>query len=303
MGHDHAHVHNHTHTKDMSNVNTAFIIGIVLNTLFVVIEAVAGFWTNSLGLLSDAGHNLSDVFSLILSLVAFKFSKEKSTPQYTYGFGKMTVLAALINSFILLLAIGGIGYEAIHRLLNPKPLEGGTIAIVAGIGIVVNTVTAYFFMLDKDKDLNVKGAYLHLMADALVSLGVVVAGVLIMYTDWIWLDSLISFVIMGVLLYSTWGLLSESWRLSMDGIPTTMDIEKVRDTVLKIKGVYDFHHIHIWAMSTTTNALTAHVVVENPISISEWSDLKHQIRHELLHLNIDHSTLELELQAEHCPAC
>lgn len=292
MAHDHS--HHHHHQVEITHLNRAFIAGIVLNSLFVIIEVIAGFATNSLALLTDAGHNLSDVAALLLSLIAFRLTQVKPDNKFTYGYSKTTILVALVNAVVLLIAIGGIGYEAVHRFLKPEPAQGVTMAIVAGIGIVVNGVSALLFLRDKDKDLNVKGAYLHLAADALVSLGVVVAGVIIVFTEWFWLDSVVSLVIMVVILFGTWSLLWDSLRLSLDAVPRNVDMGKVKAEVMKIKGITDIHHVHVWALSTRTNAMTAHLIISENLTSSEEHHLKEAVKHELLHLNIQHVTLETE---------
>lgn len=290
MAHDHT--HSHALPVATTGLNRAFILGIALNLGFVVVEFVVGFITGSLALVSDAGHNLSDVASLALSLVAFRLARVKPTQQYTFGYRKSTILISLLNALILLLAVGAIGYEAIRRFSHPEPVQGSTIAIVAGIGIVVNAVSAFLFFKDKEKDLNVKGAYLHLLADAVVSLGAVIAGLIIAGTSWYWVDPLISLAIIIVIVYSTWGLLRSSLRLSLDGVPPGIDLEKVREAALKVPGVKDIYHIHIWAMSTTENALTAHVLVDGRLAGGELDRLKAALRHELEHLDIRHATLE-----------
>jgi len=294
MSHDHAHSHAHTHALPVTNghLNRAFIWGIVLNLAFVVIEFAAGFVTGSLALVSDAGHNLSDVASLALSLVAFRLAKVKSSQQYTYGYRKSTILVSLFNALILLVAVGAIGWEAVRRFTHPEPVPGGMMAVVAGIGIVVNAASAFLFMRDKEKDLNVKGAYLHLLADAMVSLGTVVAGIIIIYTGWYWVDPVVSLVIMIVIVYSTWGLLKSSLRLSLDGVPQGIELEEVKKIALKIPGVKDIYHIHIWAMSTTENALTAQLVVASQLNMEQVDGLKRTLCHELEHLGIQHITLE-----------
>lgn len=289
MAHDHSH-YNHT----ISSVNKAFIIGIVLNAAFVVVEFAAGIYTNSLALLSDAGHNLSDVATLVLSLFAFKIAKRRATERYTYGFHKGTILASLVNAVILLIAVGSIGWEAIQRFMHPEETQGKVISIVATIGIFVNGISALFFFRNKEKDLNVKGAYLHLFADMLVSVGVVIAGIIIFYTDIKWIDPLISLIIMIVVLFSTWSLLAESFRLSLDAVPADINIEKIKSETLKLKGVKEIHHIHVWAMSTTKNAMTAHLILEEDLNQKQIAEIKHTLKHELEHLNIQHVTLETE---------
>lgn len=279
---------------DLSKVGKTFVAGILLNLSFVGVELVVGFWSNSLALIADAWHNLGDVASLGLSLLAFRLTRIKSNQRFTYGYRKSTILASLANAILLLIAVGVIGYEAVQRLLAPVAAAGGKMAIVAAIGILVNGGTALLFMRDKDKELNMRGAYLHMAADAMVSLGVVVAGLLIMFTGWTWLDPLISLGIMLVIVWGTWSLLRDSLRLSLDGVPVGIDINKIRSLALRIPGVRDIHHIHVWAMDTTTNALTAHVVTD-PLDEAGMIKVKNTLRHELEHLNIQHATLETEM--------
>ncbi|HTS45944.1 MAG TPA: cation diffusion facilitator family transporter [Puia sp.] len=302
--HGHSHGHHH-HAVNFKNINNAFIIGIAFNFLFVLIEVIVGLSIHSLSLLSDAGHNLADVASLSMSLIAFRLLKVKPNEKYTYGYKKTTVLVALLNAAILLVSIGAIGYEAIHRIISPEPLPGKTISIVAAIGIVINTFTALLFLRNKDSDLNIKSAFLHLMADAIVSAGLVIGGIVILYTNLYWIDAVLSLVIGAVILISTWQLLKSSLRLSLDAVPEDIDLRNVRTKVREIKGVSDVHHIHIWALSTTENALTAHVVVAKDIDMNELEKIKHEIKHELLHLNIQHATLELETENAPChePDC
>lgn len=293
MSGSHHHSHDHDHLKiQQENLNRAFYIGIFLNIVFVVIEAVYGFAYNSLSLVSDAGHNLSDVAGLVLALIAFKLMKKKATENYTYGFRKASILTSLINAVILLFAVGFIVYEAIQRFFHPQPLQGNIMAVVAFVGILVNGFTAYLFMKDKERDLNVKGAYLHMLADALVSVAVVVGGIVIMYTQWYWIDTVLSLVVAVVIFLGTWDLLTKSLKLSLDGVPEDIKIENVRNEMMNIPGVLDVQHIHIWAMSTQENALTAHVRLKTDLSSEEVEQIKDEIRHELQHLNIQHSTLE-----------
>lgn len=293
MAHDHSH-HNHNHTVNESDVNRAFIVGIALNFLFVIIEVIVGLSIHSLSLLSDAGHNLADVGSLALSLFAIRMGKVKPNTKYTYGYKKTTILVALLNAVVLLVSIGAIGYEALHRFLNPEPISGTTIAIVAAIGIVINTGTALMFLKNKESDLNVKSAYLHLMSDALVSVGLVIGGIVIFYTGWTWIDPVLSLLIAATILFSTWSLLSHSLRLSMDGVPHGIDFNHIQQTIKQQKGIKDIHHVHIWAISTTQNALTAHLILEDNLTDEQIADLKKHIRHELEHENIQHATFETE---------
>jgi cobalt-zinc-cadmium efflux system protein len=288
------HNHSHSHAVVLTNVNRAFVTGIILNLLFVITEVIAGLYIHSLSLLSDAGHNLADVGSLALSLLAFKLVKVKSNSKFTYGYRKTTILTALFNSVILLVSIGAISYEALRRILHPEPLPGNVIAIVAGVGIIVNGVTALMFMKEKGKDLNIKGAYLHLLADAAVSAALVVGGIIIIYTGWFWLDPMLSLLIALVILFSTWGLLRDSLRLSLDGVPRDIDLQKVKDEAIKIKGIERIHHVHVWAMSTTENAMTAHLVIDQEMTAEMEVQAKNNFRHAMEHLNIQHVTLETE---------
>ena len=295
----HEHSHQHSHAINAESLNKAFIIGIVLNLAFVVIEFAAGFWFDSLALLSDAGHNLSDVVSLVLALLAFRLAKVKANERYTYGYKKSTILVSLLNAVILLVAVGAIVIESIHKLSNPAVVPGGAIAWVAGVGVLINAFTAFLFMKDKEKDLNVKGAYLHMAADALVSVGVLVAGIVISRTGWYIIDPIIGLIVAVVILISTWNLLHDSLRLTLDGVPTSIDSQKVIEAIRALPGVDDVHHIHIWAISTTENALTAHIVLKQPEGMQE---VKHLIRHRLEDFGIGHATLEFEVPGEHCEA-
>ena len=302
MAHDHDHhEHNHSHGLDFEHGNRkAFVIGICLNLAFVLVEIVAGLIYNSMALLTDAGHNAGDVASLVLSLVAFWMAKKKSSADYTYGYKKTTVLVALFNAVVLLLSIGAIGYEALHRIIAPEPLPGKTISIVAAGGIVVNAVTALLFFRNKDHDLNIKSAFLHLMADAVVSAALVIGGILILFTGFYWIDAALSLLVGAVILFSTWNLLRDSLRLSLDAVPEGINLQNVQERIKKINGVDGFHHIHIWALSTSENALTAHVVVSKNTDMNKLEKLKHEIKHELFHLNIQHATLEIEMENAHC---
>ncbi|WP_145859693.1 cation diffusion facilitator family transporter [Pedobacter suwonensis] len=295
MEHNHE-GHSHGHAPQITSLNKAFIIGIVLNLTYVLVQIIIGLRINSLSLLSDAGHNFLDVAGLALAMLAFKLSKSKATAKYTYGQKKASILISLLNAVILLISIGAIGYEAIFRFQNPQPLPGVTIAIIAAIGIVINGVSAFMFFRDKDRDINVKAAFLHLASDALVSLGLVVGGLIIYYTHLYWIDPLLSLIICTVIIVSTWNLLKDSLRLSLDGVPESIDLEKVKAAVMKTDGVKGFHHVHVWAISTSQNALTGHVVVSGEFSNIQIGTLKNKIKHELEHLNIQHATLETEVE-------
>jgi len=292
--------HTHNHTSKVSNLNRAFIIGIAINALYVIIEFSAGLYYNSLSLISDAGHNLSDVAALALALLAFRLAKLKANDKFTYGFRKSTILVSLINSLVLFVAIGGIIWESINRLHNPVSIQGTPISIVAGIGIVINAVSAFLFFKDKDSDLNVKGAYLHLLADAAVSLGVVISGILIFLFHIYWLDMLMSLIIVVVIFYSTWNLFKDSLSLTLDGVPKGIDLQKVMMEIKEVDGVIDIHHLHVWAISTSQNAMTAHVLIQPNIDILNQTLIKKNIKHHLKHLNIQHATIEFETKDENC---
>jgi cobalt-zinc-cadmium efflux system protein len=295
--------HSHSHAPEITHLTKAFIVGIVLNLAYVIIQLVIGLHINSLSLLSDAGHNFLDVAGLALAMLAFKLSGSKSTETYTYGRKKASVLISLFNAVVLLVSIGAIGYESIFRFQHPTPLPGFTISIVAAIGIVINGVSAFMFFRNKDSDINVKAAFLHLASDALVSLGLVAGGIIIYYTHLYWIDPVLSIIICAVIIASTWGLLKKSVRLSLDGVPDNVDLQKVREQILKMEGVKDFHHLHVWAISTTENAMTGHLVVPGTYSMPQLDALKHKVKHALEHLNIHHATLETETEICADPDC
>jgi len=290
--HDHNH---HHHNVDFKHINRLFIIGIVLNFVFVLVEFGAGFLSNSLALLSDAGHNLSDVATLALAMGALKLITFKANEKYTYGYRKASILISLLNAVILLIAVGGIGYESIYRFISPQPVKSEVIIWVAAVGIIINSLSALLFFRNKDEDLNIKGAYLHLVVDALVSVGVVVSGVIISYTAWFWIDPLISFIIMIIIVSSMWSLLRDSLSLSLDAVPSNIEIGAVRDAAMKLPEVKDIHHIHIWAISTAENALTAHLLLKEPISHAAVAKLITKFKQELKLLGIQHATLETEI--------
>ena len=292
--------HNHNHAPKVSNLNKAFIIGISINALYVIIELAAGLYYNSLSLISDAGHNLSDVAALALALLAFRLVKVEANDKFTYGYRKSTILVSLINSVVLFIAIGGIIWETLSRMHHPVIIQGKPVAIVAAIGIVINAISALLFFKDKETDLNVKGAYLHLMADAAVSLGVVVSGVLIMLFHLYWLDMVMSFLIVIVIFYSTWNLFKDSLSLTLDGVPKGVDLNKVVSEIKEVEGVLDVHHLHVWAISTSQNAMTAHIIIHSEVGMEQLDLLKKNIKHELEHVNIHHATLEFETEDENC---
>ena len=292
-----AHEHHHHHPALTYDQTTGrnFILGIVLNLAFVLVEAGAGLWLGALALLSDAGHNLSDVFSLLLALLAFRMMRIQPSQKYTYGYKRMTILVSLVNALLLFVAVAAILWSSVEKILHPSPVQGDVVAWVAGIGILVNAFTAYLFFKGKDHDLNVKGAYLHMAADTLVSVGVLIAGVVIQLTGWYIVDPLIGIVVGVVILFSSWGLLRDSMTLTLDGVPRGIDPKKVKQTMLDQKGVIGVHHLHIWALSTTENALTAHVVVDD---LAEEKEIKHAVKDALTGVGIQHATLELEKSGE-----
>ncbi len=297
--HSRSHHHSHSHhTHALTTLNRAFLWGIALNAGFVVVEFAVGLWYGSMGLLSDAGHNLSDVASLLLAMLAFRLARAHATPRYTYGYKKSTVLISLLNSVILLIAVGVIVAESIGRMLHPEPVVGGAIAWTAGIGVLINGFTAWLFLKDKDRDLNVKGAYLHMAADALVSVGVLISGVVISWTGWRLIDPIVGLAVAGVIVASVWSLTRDSLRLSLDGVPAGIDVRKLERRMSSVPGVKAVHHIHVWALSTTENALTAHVVLSD---FSEQERIKHDLKRLLKQTEISHATLEFETLSERCP--
>ncbi|MDE6374845.1 MAG: cation diffusion facilitator family transporter [Alistipes sp.] len=290
------HRHHH-HDPRISSLNRAFLIGIALNVAFVVVEFCVGLWYGSMGLLSDAGHNLSDVASLLLAMLAFRLAQARATDRYTYGYKKSTVLISLLNSVILLIAVGVIVAESVGRMLHPEPVEGNIIVWTAGAGILINGFTAWLFMKNRKHDLNVRGAYLHMAADALVSVGVLISGVVIAATGWTIVDPIVGLVVAAVIVVSAWSLTRDSLRLSLDGVPAGIDVAELERRMVAIEGVEAVHHLHVWAISTTENALTAHVVLSDPCLLVR---VKPQIKAMLAEIGIIHATLECETLSEHC---
>ena len=295
--HGHHHGHHHEHVGKLTSLNGIFVFSIVLNLLFVGIEAIVGLTQNSLSLLSDAGHNLSDVFSLLLVLIAFHLAKVHASKQYTYGYKKSTVLISLVNAILLLVAIGGILIESYHKFYEPVEVNGAAVSWTAGVGILINGLTVVLLMKGQKNDINVRGAFLHMVADTLVSVGVVISGILITFTGWNIIDPIVSIIIAFIILISTWELLTSSLRLLVDGIPEGVDWEKVEEILKSHPHVQEVHHIHIWAISTTDNALTAHIVIDD---LNELEEVKKHIKHALPEANISHSTLEFEIPGGHC---
>ena len=272
---DHGHAHDHFHDPgalDFSRVNLSFCIAVGANLLFTIIEAIYGFMTSSMSLLADAGHNLSDVLGLLLAWGAAYLATRKANSERSYGYKKTTVLAALINSVVLVLAAVFIAFESLEKLFSPVAIAAVPIMLVATIGIFVNAGSALLFMKGSKDDLNLRGAYLHLAYDALISVGVVVAAILIHFTGANWLDPLVGLVIVIVIVMGTWSLLKDSVNLLLDGVPADVDLNSVKRYLLAIDGVSEVHDLHIWGMSTRENGLTAHLVMpENTLWDSEQS--------------------------------
>jgi cobalt-zinc-cadmium efflux system protein len=295
-GHDHAHGHvGHSHAPD--HFGFAFAFGAALNTLFVIAELGFGYAANSLALVSDAVHNFSDVISLLLAWAAMWLASKQPTQRHTYGYRRASILAALGNAGLLLIAVGGIAVEAVNRLREPAAVAGWTVVLVAALGIVVNGGTALLFMRGRHGDLNIRGAYLHMAADAAVSLGVVVAALVIMATGWLWVDPAISLGIAAVVLASGWSLAKDSVNLALDGVPRGIELAQVKDYLVQLEGVSELHDLHIWAMSTNETALTAHLVCPGGYD----DGFLHRICEELSHrFNIHHATLQIEASGEVC---
>jgi cobalt-zinc-cadmium efflux system protein len=290
-GHAHSHGHGHSHAHAPKDFGPAFAIGVALNTVFVGIEAACGYIYDSMALLADAGHNLSDVLALLLAWAASEAAKRPPQGRFTYGFKSSTILAAIANALLLAIAIGAILLETAHRLLEPSEPQGAVMAIVAGIGVAINTLTAFLFMRGQE-DLNIKGAYLHMAADALVSLGVVIAGLAILWTGIALIDPLVSLAILAVIGWGTWGLARDSVKLGLNAAPAGIDVDEVRAHLGALDGVAAVHDLHVWPMSTTETALTAHLVMPR----GEGSDtfLREAARSLRTRFGIGHSTLQVE---------
>jgi len=282
----------HDHNHKISHYNRSFAFGVILNIIFVVIEAGYGLFADSLALLADAGHNLSDVASLLLAWGASVLAKRAATEKRTYGYRKVTVLASLTSAILLLAVLGGITWEAIGRFVNPKPVPGTTIITVAAIGVIINTLTALLFVKGQKHDLNIRGAFLHMAADAGVSLGVVIAGIFISVGGWLWIDPVVSLFIVTVIFFSTWGLLRDSINYSIDAVPRGIDYAGIRRYLKSLDRVIRIHDLHIWPLSTTEAALTVHIVV-NDDSLDNHFLLKIQ-QHLHDHFNVEHATIQVE---------
>ncbi|GAB4336960.1 MAG: cation diffusion facilitator family transporter [Desulfobulbaceae bacterium] len=289
MGHNHD--HNHSHAP--ADFNRAFAMGTTLNMVFVLVEAGYGFVANSLALVADAGHNLSDVMTLLLAWGAFLLARRGATARHTYGLKKGTILVSLGSALFLYAAIGVIIWEAVGRLAAPAPVQGMTISVIAGIGVVINTATALLFLAGRKDDLNIKGAFLHMAADAAVSAGVVIAGVAIGLTGWNWLDPVVSIGIAVLILAAGWGLLRDSLHLTMAGVPAHIDAEAVLDYLTGLPGVQCVHDLHIWGASTTENVLTAHLVMPEGGNDAFLHRVAEDLRHDF---SIHHTTIQIETE-------
>ena len=286
----------HDHNHQMTNYNRAFAIGVMLNVIFVVIETRCGITAGSLALIADAGHNLSDVLSLLIAWGAAFLATKPATQKRTYGFRKTTIMASLASAILLLVAMGGIAWEAIVRFFDPKPVDGITVLVVAVIGVAINTITALLFVSGQKHDLNIRGAFLHMAADAGVSLGVVVTGIIIMTTGWLLTDPLISLLIVAVVLAGTWPLLRDSMNLAIDSVPADIDMAGIKRYLTGLENVVQIHDLHVWPMSTTEVALSVHLImVDDSLNKDFLSRLQQQLHDRF---SIEHSTIQIEKQGD-----
>lgn len=293
MAHDH-------HHHEQPRHDTAFGIGITLNIAFVIIETIWGLMSGSLALLADAGHNLSDVLGLMLAWAANLLTQKRPTARHTYGLRRSSILAALLNALLLCLVTGGIAWEAVRRLHHPAPVTSTTVIVVAFIGIIINGFTAILFHRGGYRDLNLRAAFLHMATDAGISAGVVVGALILRYTGWLWVDPVLSLAIVAIILYGTWGILREALNLALDAVPQGIDRDAVENYLRSLPGVQEVHDIHIWGMSTTETALTAHLVKPLPGDDDALLDQACQVLHDRFH--IQHATLQIERQT-HEPSC
>lgn len=287
--------HHHNHIP--ASTSGIFILCIALNLLFVIIEAAVGLISGSVGLLSDAGHNLSDVFSLLIALLAIRMAAHRAGRKFTYGYRKLTVLASLVNAVILLVAVGAIVLESISRISHPVSVSGAAISWTAGAGILVNGFTAWLLMRDQDRDLNVRGAFLHMAMDTLVSAGVVISGIAISLSGVLWIDAAVSLAIAAIILCSTFNMLKESLFLTLDAVPESADIARIEKGLSEMDGIESWHHLHVWAISTTENAATVHLVLGN---ISCMEEVRSHARELFKAAGVTHTTIEFESSGSHC---
>ncbi len=280
----------HSHNNDIK-LGNAFKIGITINVIFIIVESLAGIFSNSMALIADAGHNLMDVLALVFSWIAVRLSQRKPTLKFTYGFRRSTILIALLNTILLLIAVSFIIYETVERLHKPMEINADSVMIVAAIGIGVNGFTAWLFMKGKKNDLNIRSAFVHFLADALVSVGVLVAGIIMTFTGIQWIDSLVSFAIIAVILYSSYNLLIDSVNLALDAVPENIKIELVRDYLTNLPEVTGVHDLHIWSLGTTDAALTVHLTTSVQTNVNFITRIQHQLHEQF---NIEHSTIQVE---------
>ena len=285
--------HNLKFSGHMPAAGTVLIVSIVINALYVAAEAGMGFWTGSLGLLSDAGHNLGDVLSLALALAAVVLASTRPSKRYTYGYRKVSVVISLLNAVILLIMVGAIVVEAAGKFRNPAgvALNGTAISLTAGAGILVNGFTAFLLGKSRSGDINMRAAFLHMLADTAVSVGVVISGLVIRFTGWTLADPIVSLAVAVVIFVTSWRLLAESFRMSIDAVPDNIDIDGIYDTLCSADGVKGVHHVHVWAISTTEVALTAHIVVND---LADSGNLKRLLKERIGAMGVGHSTLEFE---------
>lgn len=299
MSHHHGHSHAHPHVQEAEGTHRAFKLGIALNVAFLVVEVVYGIRSHSLALVADAAHNFGDVLTLGLAWTAAWLAGRTATDRRTYGFRRAGILAALVNGSLLLVAVGGILWEAVRRFAMPEPAQGLTMIVVACVGTVVNLGSALLFLRSDHRDLNIRGAYLHLLADAGVSLGVVVAGAAILATGWNWLDPAVSFIVGAIVLAGSWPLFRSALDLSLDAVPGHIDLGEVRNFLLESPGIRGIHHLHIWAIGTTSTALSVHLVVQPGVDQGIVHSLARVLRERF---DIDHATIQLE-PLEHPEGC
>ncbi len=305
-GHHHHHGHSHhdrhgPHGHMPKNFGWAFALGIALNTIYIIVEVIYSLLSGSMALLADAGHNLSDVLGLAVAWAGAELAKRPPSSRFTYGLGGSSILAALLNGLLLLVACGAIAWEAIGRISTPAEVASTTVIIVAAIGIVINFGTAMLFMGGQKDDINIRGAFLHMMADAGVSAGVVIGGILIFYTGYNWIDPLVSLFIVALIFWSTWGLLSEAVRMSLAGVPRDINLDDVHQYLLDLSGVQAVHDLHIWPMSTSENAMTAHLVMpEGHPGKNFLTDVQKSMKG---HFSIHHITIQIELEDEEAENC
>jgi len=295
-------VHNHHYTGQIKNISTAFKTGIAINIIFIVLEILFGFLSNSMALVADAGHNFSDVLALVFSWFAVKLSERKPTLRFTYGFRRSTILITILNTVLLFAAVAFLFLETIQRIKEPAPVDSGTVMIIAGIGILINGFTAWLFYEGKKHDLNIKSAFLHFMADTLVSGGVVIAGLIITLSGITWIDSVMSFIIIAVIIYNAWHLLVESVSLALDAVPGNIDIEEIRDYLSRLPEVSGIHDLHIWAMSTSSAALIVHLETNTVTDIDFLGRIQGHLKD---NYGIKHTTIQVEhgSQSDLCNDC